>query len=387
MLISPSRADSRAAQGAPHSAREAQIRRLRDGEPGRLVEPTRPGTSEAENAAGLLAPVAMYPLFEHAVRGRAGTGRDEHLARIAALWARCSEVAEANPHAWDPRRRAAEEIATASQDNRIVSDPYRKLLNAQIQVDQAAALILCSAGAAEAAGIPRERWVFVHAGADAHDHWLVSEREALGESPALRAAGRAALRGAGAGIDDVAHLDLYSCFPSAVEVAGAELGVDPWDPSRAPTVTGGLTFAGGPGNGYVTHAIATLADRLRADPGALGLVTGLGWYLTKHSVGVYGARPPAGGFARADLRDTAHGQKRAAMASDEAGEGTVESYTAVYGRDGAPSHGIVAALGADGSRAIRGSGAPEALAWLTGDEDPIGRRVALDAAGGFVPSG
>src|SRR5207244_683430 len=138
----------------------------------------------------------------------------------------------------------------------LVTDPYRKLLNAQIQVDQAAALVMCSVAAAEAAGIPRERWVFVHSGADAHDHWHVSEREQLGASPALRAAGRAALEGAEVAIDDVAHLDLYSCFPSAVQIAGLELGIDVFDGARVPTVTGGLTFAGGPGNGYVTHAIA-----------------------------------------------------------------------------------------------------------------------------------
>ena len=89
----------------------------------------------------------------------------------------------------------------------------------------------------------------------------------------------------------MAHVDLYSCFPSAVTIAaaGARAAVD--DPGRPLTVTGGLTFAGGPGNNYGTHAVAAMVEALRADPGSLGLVAGLGWYLSKHSVGVYGTEP------------------------------------------------------------------------------------------------
>ena len=93
-------------------------------------------------------------------------------------------------------------------------------------------------------------------------------------------------------IDDIAHLDLYSCFPSAVQIAARELGLAIDEPGRALTVTGGLTFAGGPGNNYASHAIATLMPRLRAEPEAYGLATAVGWYLTKHAVGIYSACPP-----------------------------------------------------------------------------------------------
>ena len=144
----------------------------------------------------------------------------------------------------------------------------------------------------QSAGIPRERWVFPLAGADADDHWFLSHRLDFHSSPAIRLAGGSALSLAGAGIDDVAHLDLYSCFPSAVEIAAAELGLADDDPSRPLTVTGGLTFGGGPGNNYGTHAVASMIDALRADPGSLGLVTGVGWYLTKHSIGRLRDRAP-----------------------------------------------------------------------------------------------
>ena len=173
----------------------------------------------------------------------------------------------------------------------MVAYPYTKLLTADLQVDQGAATILCTAAAAEAAGVPRERWVFPLAGADAEDHWFLSHRADFHSSPAIRLAGASALALAGSTIDDMAHLDLYSCFPSAVETAAAELGLPLDDPARPLTVTGGLTFGGGPGNNYGTHAVASMVDTLRADPGSRGLVTGLGWYQTKHSVGIYGTAP------------------------------------------------------------------------------------------------
>ena len=140
--------------------------------------------------------------------------------------------------------------------------------------------------------VPQDRWVFVHAGAAGHDEWFVSERADLAASPAIRTIGSAALAHAGVGIDDIAHVDLYSCFPAAVQIAAAELGLPVDDPKRPFTVTGGLTFAGGPGNNYGAHAVATLVGRLRADPDGYGLSTSLGWFVTKHALGIYSARPP-----------------------------------------------------------------------------------------------
>ena len=152
----------------------------------------------------------------------------------------------------------------------MIAYPYTKLLTANMQVDQGAAIIMCSAAAAAAAGIPRDRWVFPLAGADADDHWFLSHRLDFHSSPAIRLAGASALSLAGAAIDDVAHVDLYSCFPSAVEIAAAELGLPDDDPARPLTVTGGLTFGGGPGNNYGTHAVASMVGVLRADPGFAG---------------------------------------------------------------------------------------------------------------------
>ena len=150
----------------------------------------------------------------------------------------------------------------------MISFPYPKLCTANLQVDQGAGYIVCSVEAARAAGVPEERWVFPQSGADANDHWYISERPELHRSPAIRLAGAAALELAGLGIDDVGLVDLYSCFPVVVQMAASELGLAIDDPARPLTLTGGLTFGGGPGNNYTAHGIASAVQALREAPGA-----------------------------------------------------------------------------------------------------------------------
>jgi len=289
-----------------------------------------------ETAAGMIAPLMYYPLFEHALRGAHGRSVDQQAAHSAVLWARFADVARDNPHAWTQDPPA--DPGAVGEGNRMAAHPYPKFETANIQVDQAAALILMSDAAADAAGVPRERRVRIDATATAHDHWFAANRDALHRSPALRACAEAIALDLG----DVAHVDLYSCFPSAVQIAGAELGIDPLSDARPPTVTGGLTFAGGPANNYVTHALATMTGRLREDPSARGVCTGVGWYMTKHGVALL-AGPDAP--ARAPVLDahpqTAVDAQPRRDAADEAVSATVEGYTALYDRDGNATIGIV----------------------------------------------
>jgi acetyl-CoA C-acetyltransferase len=318
--------------------------------PTRTPGDPRPGSNELELSRGLALPPQVYPIIECAIRAAKGHGVAEHTMCIAELWSRFSHVAATNPYAWTQEARSAEEIATPSPGNRMVAFPYTKLLNANLQVDQAAALLLCSVGAARSAGVPQERWVFPWAGADAADHWYVSERDSIARSPAIAACGRAVFELTGTAIDDVRWIDLYSCFPSAVQLGADALGIDAWDPSRVPTLTGGLTFAGGPGNDYVTHSIATCALRLREDPGSLGLVTALGWYATKHAIGLYSASPPPSGEFRWRSAQAEVDALPRREAVEHSGPATVEAYTVMYERDGTPATGIAALLLDDGRR-------------------------------------
>jgi len=335
--------------------------------------------SAMEDAAGLVAPIYMYPLMESAMRGKLGLSVAEHQQRIGELWSRFSAVAADNPYAWLPGQRSVSELITPTADNRRVSSPYLKLLVANLTVDQGAGLILCSAAAAAAAGVPQDQWVFPHGGATATDTWFVSERADIAASPAIAAAGQAAMEGAGIGIDEIGHVDLYSCFPIAVQVGATALGLPIDDPNRPLTVTGGLTFGGGPGNNYTNHSIATMVERLRADPGSYGLTTALGWYMTKHGVGVYSNRPPAQLF-RSVEKDTVDASR--ATAPGYTGPAVVEAYTVPYRKtaDGVePEAVVISALNPDGARILVRTSDTETIAACT-DGDPIGASADIAAA-------
>ncbi|MFP5487988.1 MAG: acetyl-CoA acetyltransferase, partial [Acidimicrobiia bacterium] len=175
----------------------------------------------------------------------------------------------------------------------------------------------------------------------------------LGRSPGIRVAGDAVLGAAGASIEDITWFDLYSCFPAAVEAAAEALRVDPFDP-RGLTVTGGLPYHGGPGNNYVTHSIVEMARRCRERPDGLGLVSGLGWYITKHSLGLWSASPPPEGFqtpdtsaAQAAIDDTA---LDVAPTTEATGPATIDGYTVVHHRESGPAEVPVFARLADGRR-------------------------------------
>ena len=348
--------------------------------------PIPPGADEDFQLAGpvelrihLDRPSYVYPLFEQALRISAGETPDEHRRRIGELWAGFSAVAQGNPHAWNRDPVTAAEISEPSPDNRMISWPYTKLMNSNNMVDQGAALILTSAERATALGISPDSWVFPYAGTDAHDTYLIAERDELDRSPAIRIAGGRALALAGRGIDDIDFVDVYSCFPSAVQVAARELGL-PLDGSRALTVTGGLTFAGGPWNDYVSHSIATMAEHLVASPGTVGLVTANGGYLTKHSFGVYGTEPPTGEFRWEDVQSAVDAEPTRVAEDVWEGVGTVESWTTPVSRDGVAEKVFLAVRTPSGSRAL--AVVPDASeAEASTREDIAGAKVRVDGEG------
>lgn len=311
-----------------------------------------PMAGPAEIRINLDRPAYVYPMFEQALRIAAGETPEDHRRRIGELWAQFSAVAARNPHAWSREPRSAEAIWQPAPDNRMISWPYTKLMNSNNMVDQAAALILASADKARHLQIPTDRWVFPYAGTDAHDTYAIGERAEFHTSPAIRIAGRRALALADTGIDDVDVVDVYSCFPSAVQVAANELGLPLGDPDRPLTVTGGLTFAGGPWNNYVTHSIATMAEHLAANPGGRGLITANGGYLTKHSFGVYGTQPPPHEFRWEDVQSEVDREPIRAAVVEWEGVGTVESWTTPFNRDGEPEKAFLAVRTPDDARVL-----------------------------------
>jgi acetyl-CoA C-acetyltransferase len=252
-------------------------------------------------------------------------------------------------------------------------------MNSNNDVDMAAALIICSVEKARSLGISEDHWVFVHSGTDCHEHQYISNRWSFSETPAIALGGKLALELANSTIDDIDIVDLYSCFPAAVQLGAQSLGLSL---DRQLTRTGGLSFAGGPWNNYVMHAIATVMTDLREQPGAKGLVWANGGYTTKHAFGVYSTSPSANGFRHAYPQDQIDAMPRRELATgaDAAGAATIEAYTVMHGRDGEPEMAIAACLLADGRRTW-GTNADAGVAAAMCDGEWVGRTVTLDAEG------
>jgi acetyl-CoA C-acetyltransferase len=373
---------SRAAQGGKELGWTPQ---RDDDEPARRTGDEAPLNHPAEMARQVLMPTQVYPLFEQALRHAAGRSVDEHLVHVSELWSRFSQVAAGNPHAWLQQALTAEEIRTPSPTNRWIWWPYTKVMNSNNAVEQGAGVIVASVERAEALGVPRDRWIFPLAGAEAHDHYAVSHRADLRSSPAIRHAGRALFSLAGVGIDDVAHVDLYSCFPSAVQVGAAELGLGA---DRDLTVTGGLSFAGGPWNNYVSHSMAAMLGVLRDDPGSIGLVTANGGYLTKHALTLYSTEPPPTdqGFRWTSVQDEVdEGPRREVCERLESGQpGEIESWVVGHDREGRPERAVAAVLLDDGRRAWADSTHADTLTELTSGTEQIGRAVKLSPEGALL---
>jgi acetyl-CoA C-acetyltransferase len=340
-----------------------------------------PGTTDYERRHQLHAALPSYALLEHARRARLGWTRDDYRQAMAQLFAPFTTVAAANPHAAAPTKRSANDLAEITERNRLVADPYPRLVVSRDQVNQGAAVVLCSVDAAERLGIAREKWVFLHGHADVEERSRL-ERADLGASPASVLASRRAIDRAGIGVDDIAAFDLYSCFPIAVFNQCDGLGLAPEDPRRL-TVTGGLPYFGGPGNNYSTHAIAAMVRRLRADAGAYGFVGANGGIMYEYSAGVYSTTPrrwqPSD--SRALQAEVEAWPVPCAIAYEADGHATIESYTVLYG-DERPVGIIVGRLIGNGARfvALTDDEGDETAEELADGDEPVGRRVIVRAS-------
>ena len=345
----------------------------------------RPLTNDLEARHGLTAPIHCYPLYENALRAEAGRSVEEHQRWVSELMARNAAVAATNPYAWFPKAWSPEEIREVGPDNRWICFPYTKRMNAIIEVDQAAACVVVSAEEADRRGIPPEQRVAFLGGASALDAWTPTERPDFVSSPAYVAASAAALGRAGLGVDDVDLFDLYSCFPSAVEFAMKALGLALSD-TRPFTVTGGLAYAGGPGNSYSMHALAAMAERLRGSEDQVGYVSALGMTATKHAVCVLSSDPALAAAAEgtATRVDPPEDLRRGPELVDAPeGPAVVETYTVEYDRTGAPVRSVLVLRLPDGRRSVaNGETTPAAIAALT-EAEGVGRpgTVAPGAAG------
>jgi acetyl-CoA C-acetyltransferase len=341
----------------------------------------KPLMDELELKHHITFPPQVYALFENAWRHEHQLNITEHRKVMGKLFSAFSRVAAENPFAQFPVAHSAEFLATPSPENYAFNEPYNKWMIAQDAVNQASALVLTSVGNARKLGIPENKWLYLHGYADADDAY-VSRRVDMASSIAMKAVSQCALSMANKNINDIEHLDLYSCFPIAVLAACDALGL-PWDNGRDLTVTGGLPFFGGPGNTYSLHAIAEMYSRLTHNTGHYGFVLANGGYLSKQSVGIYSTTPcenwrPVKGNTAQEMVDD---YPKETVLYPYEGEALIESYSLVYkrsepaiafivGRDKVSDQRILAKASRGDAKTLQ-----EILS-----QEPIGRTVAVTSS-------
>jgi len=344
---------------------------------GPLLEPV-------ELAHRLWDPVQQYAMIDNALRSAEGRTLAEQRAEIDGLWERMSDVSATNPDAAFGGHRDAVWLATPSPDNRPLAFPYNKWHSTQWTVNQAAALVICSVGAARRSGVPEDRWVFPLVGLESSHAVSVLCRGRIGAWPAMEVLGGTAAARIGRRLDEVDVVELYSCFPSAVRVQQRALGL-PLD--GTPTVTGGMAFAGGPFNNAVLQSIAAVVPRLREDPGTLGAVTTVSGLLTKPGLGIWSARPDGRPPLLSDLAYEVASVTEVIEAVETLdgyeGPGTIATCTVTY--DGSDPVRVVAVCDtADGRRCVALSEDRD-LAALVCAQEFVGTEVLI-GSGTFWPT-
>lgn len=367
---------------AAHSA--AAARRLGLALPW-MAEPPLPAPRAADaqpafvRALGLDRPLPAYALYENALPAARGTTPAAEQAASARLWQACAAVAATRPAAWLRDAPTAERIAAAGAGNRRVAWPYTKLMTANPAVNQGAAVLLTSLARARAAGLDEARLIHLHGGAAAREPDSLLARDGYGRSVAQAAVLRAARALAGERAFDL--LELYSCFPCVPKLALEALGLPA---ATRVTVAGGLTFFGAPLNGYMLHATVAMTQRLRAAPGALGLLYGQGGWLTAHRALLLSTTPAAPTPAL-ELQDAVRAGYGAVPPNDQAwrGPARLESFTLLYGPDGAVERGLALCRAGAARVLARVQGRDSLAALAQFDRSPVGEAGRLrDGADG-----
>jgi len=296
----------------------------------------------------------VYALIETAVRNASKLNFEEHLQKIGERYEHFSKIASQNPHAWSQKFFKAEDIITPSPENRKVCYPFTKRMIANIFVDQSAALIMTSEEFAEECGIEKDLWVYLMGGVDLDNIFSISQRPRLYDSPAIRKASTLVLEQAGLTLDDIDAFDLYSCYPCMVEIARKEIGLPEGD-TRDLTITGGLSFFGGPFSSYSLHSIVTAVDLIQSNPSMKIMVLANGGYNTSQSFGIYGKERPAKSWLEinnAIVQEEINSQILPEPILEANGDMTIDAYTFIYDRQGQIERGIVIGHIENGKRAL-----------------------------------
>ena len=304
-----------------------------DFQPDEVLRPEAEIMSRLEIELGLVSPTTQFALIDNALRAFEGQSVKAYQEEVGRLWAVANRVAMENPDAWIRTPVSAEDIVTPGPSNRMLSFPYTKSLVSQWNVNQASGLILCSLDCARRLGLDDRRFIYPLAVVDSEAMLPLSERRDLHRSPGFEKAFARSLSHIDRSLEEIEFLELYSCFPAAVRIQQRALKLDP---ERRVTETGGMTFAGGPLNNFVLQAWVKMVERLRAEPGATGLVTAVSGFFTKQGVSLLGPEP-SHPFLFDQVTEAVRAEQTPIRIEPRAeGRARVASYTVVHEREAEP---------------------------------------------------
>ena len=302
-----------------------------------------PWASELEARAGLSSPVELFAIMESALRHADGLDVDRHRDRIAQLYSRFSEVAAGNPHAWRREPVSPQAVRDPSPRNAMLAFPYTKRHSSQWNVNQAVAILVCSAARAAQLGLERDGWIFPLAAAQSKHVVPLAQQQRLHTHPGTVLSGERALTLAGISAQDVDAAELYSCFPAAIQSFALDLKLAetcPW------TVTGAMPFAGGPYNSFSLEGVARMVEVLRGGEGndgserRIGLVSNLSGIFGKQACALFSNLPNADGYRYEDVTaEVAACDLPLPLDGDYVGPAAIVGYTVVF-VGGVPSHAI-----------------------------------------------
>ena len=324
------------------------------GSPDERMVPAHEILTRVEIERGLHVPARQYAMIDTALRRHDGLTPAEHHDLLAEMWSGFSAIAVENPDAWNRQPVGIEAMRAAP----MLAWPYTKLHCSQWNVDQAAGLVICNAAAADRHRVAADRRVFAHVGVESNLMVPMTLRRDIHRSPAMEAVDDAIAAQIGRRAADIDHIDLYSCFPAAVRVQERELCIS----GRPLTITGGMTFGGGPLNNYTLQSLAAMVHRLRALPDHTGLVTNVSGMLTKFGASVWSCRPADSPFRSVDVTEAAAAATAVVdVDPDHIGDTDVITYTIAFDR-GTPTQGVVVGDAGRGRRVVASTDDAEVLA-------------------------
>ena len=276
--------------------------------------------------------VGYYATMETAIRKNDGEGIEEHQNNIALMYEEFSKIAAENKDGWLNHPYAKEDILETSKKNKMLAYPYNKLHCTSWNVNQSAAIIICSEELANELEIDNKKRVYPISSSENNHMIAIQQRPKLYESLGMTYAANSINKMIERLDIKLDAYDLYSCFPAAIKMFTKSIGLDSEIPK---TVTGSMPYAGGPLNSFVIHSTVKMIQKIRSLEVEYGLITGVSGMMTKQSFCVWG-KEYREHFIFDDVTERAKlNESPIELSNISEGKGEIIGYTIIEGNENA----------------------------------------------------